>query len=144
MVSFPQYKRMAPFNTLFFFLKIEKNFLEKARQSRLAEPSPKKVNRKLIFDGKDEAFEAGKGKKVIEEKEKIKKQNEAYKIIGQLLLLEMNCLEFKLKGKMKGEMEKECENALLKIYAAKRRIELDIENGLFAFELNKLYICNYF
>uniref|UniRef100_A0A915LSA1 Uncharacterized protein n=1 Tax=Meloidogyne javanica TaxID=6303 RepID=A0A915LSA1_MELJA len=37
-------------------------------------------------------------------------------------------------------MEKESEEALLKIYAAKRRIELDIENGLFALELNKLYI----
>lgn len=110
----------------------------------MTEPSPKKVNRKLIFDGKDDTVEAGKGKKVIEEIEKIKKQNEAYKIIGQLLLLEMNCLEFKLKGEMEGEIEEESENALLKIYSAKRRIEIDIENGLFAFELNKLYICNYF
>ncbi|CAK5032520.1 unnamed protein product [Meloidogyne enterolobii] len=56
----------------------------------------------------------------------------------------MNCLEFKLKGEMTGEIEEESEEALLKIYSIKRKIEHDIEYGSFAFELNKLYICNYF
>uniref|UniRef100_A0A1I8BP51 Uncharacterized protein n=1 Tax=Meloidogyne hapla TaxID=6305 RepID=A0A1I8BP51_MELHA len=85
---------------------------EKAKQLKINKTPTTTVKRKLIFNNTspepaDSKLKSVKGKELLEDNKEIKKPSDAYKIIEQLLLLEMKCLEWKEKMKNVGGNESE-------------------------------------